>query len=130
MTGQEDDRYLLSLRQSVRLILVAVAIRLIARFGVSVLARTFWVYVSNIVAVAGFTWLLIQFSDIVVSASAAKGAAAHLAALKQVSGMVLREALTLAYNDCLAWMAVAFFVAIPLTFFLAKPNSGAGAEAH
>jgi hypothetical protein len=59
------------------------------------------------------------------------GAAAHLAALKLVSGMVMREALTLAYNDCLAWMAVAFFVAIPLTFFLAKPKAAGGAaEAH
>ncbi len=62
--------------------------------------------------------------------AAAKGAAAHLAALKQVSGMVMREALTLAYNDCLAWMAVAFFIAIPLTFLLAKPGAGAAVEAH
>jgi DHA2 family multidrug resistance protein len=62
--------------------------------------------------------------------AAAKGAAAHLAALKQVAGMVMREALTMAYNDCLAWMAVAFFVAIPLTFLLARPQAGAAAEAH
>jgi MscS family membrane protein len=66
MTGQQDDRYLLLLRRSVRLILLAVAIRILAQVAVSVLARTFWIYVANIVALAGFTWLLIQFSDIVV----------------------------------------------------------------
>ena len=61
---------------------------------------------------------------------AVKGSAAHLAALKQVAGLVMREAMTLAYNDCLQWMAVAFFVAIPITFFLAKPPSGTAVEAH
>lgn len=61
---------------------------------------------------------------------AAKGAAAHLAALRKLAGMTLREAMTLAYNDALLWMAVAFFIAVPLTFLLAKPRLGEAVEAH
>jgi DHA2 family multidrug resistance protein len=60
----------------------------------------------------------------------ATGAASHLAALKQISLMVQRQALTLAYNDVLMLMAGVFFVVLPLVFFLAKPASGAAAEAH
>jgi DHA2 family multidrug resistance protein len=60
----------------------------------------------------------------------AKDVAAHLAALKQISLMVQRQALTLAYNDVLMLMAGVFFVVLPLVFFLAKPASGAAAEAH
>ena len=61
---------------------------------------------------------------------AAKGTAAHLAAMKKIAGMVMREALTLAYNDALLWMALAFLVAVPVTFLLARPNLGGGSEAH
>jgi DHA2 family multidrug resistance protein len=59
-----------------------------------------------------------------------KGAEAGLAALKQVALMVQQQALTLAYNDVLLLMAGTFFVALPLTFFLAKPSVGAAVEAH
>jgi len=37
--------------------------------------------------------------------------------------MVQREAFTLAYNDVLLLMALCFFVAVPLTFLLAKPKA-------
>jgi DHA2 family multidrug resistance protein len=43
--------------------------------------------------------------------------------------MVQQQALTLAYNDVLLLMAGTFFVALPLTLLLAKPNTGA-VEAH
>jgi DHA2 family multidrug resistance protein len=60
-----------------------------------------------------------------------KGEAASLAALKRVAMLVQQQALTLAYNDVLILMASAFLLAVPLTFFLAKPASGgAAAEAH
>ena len=58
------------------------------------------------------------------SLMAAKGAEAHLAALQRLAMMVQRQALTLAYNDVLLLMAGTFFLALPLTFLLAKPNSG------
>jgi DHA2 family multidrug resistance protein len=61
--------------------------------------------------------------------TAAKGADAHLAALRQVAAMVQQQALTLAYNDVLLIMAGTFFIALPLTLFLAKPNTGP-VEAH
>jgi len=54
---------------------------------------------------------------------------AHLAALKRLSMMVRREALTLTYNDVLLIMATTFLVAFPLTFLLAKPKA-MSAEAH
>ena len=62
--------------------------------------------------------------------SAAKGSSAHLAALKQVSLMVARQALTLSYNDVLMLMAGTFFLLLPLTLLLAKPALTADAEAH
>jgi MscS family membrane protein len=70
MTGQENDAYLLVLVRPMRLILLAVAIRGLAQIAVSVLARTFWINVSQVLAVVGCTWLLIQFSDVVSKFSA------------------------------------------------------------
>jgi DHA2 family multidrug resistance protein len=56
---------------------------------------------------------------------------AQLAAIKRISLMVEREAMTLAYNDVLLLMSLAFFVALPLTLFLARPKmAGAKADAH
>jgi DHA2 family multidrug resistance protein len=56
---------------------------------------------------------------------------AHLAALKRLSLMVTREALTLTYNDVLLLMSLSFFIAIPLTLLLKKPQMAkAPAEAH
>jgi DHA2 family multidrug resistance protein len=61
--------------------------------------------------------------------TAAKGAGAHVAALREIAAMVQRQALTLAYNDVLLLMAGAFFIALPLTLLLAKPTGGpAGAH--
>jgi len=62
--------------------------------------------------------------------TASKAGDAHLAALKQVAMMVHRQALTLTYNDVLLLMAGCFFLALPLTLLLARPASGAAAEAH
>jgi len=69
MTGQTDDRYLLSLRKPIRLLLVALTIRLFAVGAVSVLARAMWISVSHLLAIAGLSWLLIQFSDAVLNLS-------------------------------------------------------------
>ena len=62
--------------------------------------------------------------------TAAKSGDAHLAALKQIAMMVQRQALTLTYNDVLLLMAGCFVLALPLTLLLAKPATGAAAEAH
>jgi DHA2 family multidrug resistance protein len=59
--------------------------------------------------------------------TAAKSGDAHLAALKQVATMVQHQALTLTYNDVLMLMAGCFFVVLPLTLLLAKPNASAAA---
>jgi len=55
--------------------------------------------------------------------------AAPMMALKKIAALVQQQALTLTYNDVLMDMAVAFFVAMPLTLLLAKPAptaAGAG----
>ena len=62
--------------------------------------------------------------------TAAKSGDAHLAALKQVATMVQQQALTLTYNDVFMLMAGAFFLAIPATLLLAKPEPNAVADAH
>jgi DHA2 family multidrug resistance protein len=62
--------------------------------------------------------------------SAAKAGDAHLAALRKIAMMVQQQALTLSYNDVLLLMAACFFLALPLTLLLAKPATGAAAEAH
>jgi DHA2 family multidrug resistance protein len=62
--------------------------------------------------------------------TATKSGAAHLATLKQIALMVQQQALTLTYNDVFLLMGGCFFVALPFTFLLAKPQSGAAAEAH
>lgn len=51
-------------------------------------------------------------------------------ALKQAALLVQQQALTLASNDVLRLMAGAFFVALPLTIFLAKPSVGPAVDAH
>jgi MFS transporter, DHA2 family, multidrug resistance protein len=61
--------------------------------------------------------------------TATKSGDAHLSALKQIAMMVQQQALTLSYNDVLLLMAGCFFLALPLTLFLAKPATGA-VEAH
>ncbi len=68
--------------------------------------------------------------DMTHAMTAAKYGEAHLAALKRVAMLVQQQALTLTYNDVLLLMASCFFVALPLTFLLAKPQGGGGAEAH
>jgi DHA2 family multidrug resistance protein len=62
--------------------------------------------------------------------TAAKSGDAHLAALKRVAMMVQQQALTLTYNDVLLLMAGCFFLALPMTLLLARPATGAAAEAH
>jgi len=55
---------------------------------------------------------------------------AQLAAMKKISLMVEREAMTLTYNDVLLLMSLAFFIALPLTVFLAKPKMAGGGGGH
>ncbi|MBN9508676.1 MAG: DHA2 family efflux MFS transporter permease subunit [Alphaproteobacteria bacterium] len=54
---------------------------------------------------------------------------AQAGALRRIALLVEREALTLTYNDVLMLMSVAFFLAVPLTLFLARPRAAA-AGAH
>ncbi len=65
VTGEEDERVVVSLRPPIRLILVAVAIRLFTLLSLSLVVREFWTRVALTVAVIGLAWLLIQFNNIV-----------------------------------------------------------------
>ena len=62
--------------------------------------------------------------------SAAKAGSTHLAALKEIAGMVTQQALTLTYNDVLLLMSLSFFAAIPFTLLLAKPKLAGAGGAH
>ena len=57
-------------------------------------------------------------------------AAAQAAALKRLSGLVVREGLVLAYNDVLVLMAAMFLLAMPLVFLLRRPRGGGGGGGH
>ncbi len=65
ITGEEDDRTLASIKASIRLILVAVAIRLFATLSHSLEMRQFWVRVAVAVGIIGMAWLAIQFMDVI-----------------------------------------------------------------
>ncbi len=64
MTGVDDDRRVIGLRASVRLVMLAIVIGVIASLSASLLAREFWTRVAEILAVVGIAWLVIKFSDI------------------------------------------------------------------
>lgn len=65
MTGEEDDRTLVSIKTPLRLILISVAIRLFSTLSVSLQMRQFWTRVSVTVGILGMAWLLIKSSNIV-----------------------------------------------------------------
>jgi MscS family membrane protein len=65
LTGEEDDRRLVSIKAPIRLILVAVAIRLAATISWSLDIRQFWIRVATTVGIIGLAWLMIHFTDIV-----------------------------------------------------------------
>jgi MscS family membrane protein len=64
MTGQKDDRYLHFVTGPIRLLFLALAMRVLAYLAISVLARAIWIRVSAVLAIAGFSWLLLRLSDI------------------------------------------------------------------
>jgi DHA2 family multidrug resistance protein len=56
---------------------------------------------------------------------------AQLMALKRIAAMVDQQALTLTYNDVFMAMGIAFFVAVPMAFLLAKTSiAGAAGGGH
>ena len=65
LTGEEDDRALASIKASIRLLLIAVAIRLIATLSTSLDARQFWTRVAVTVGIIALAWLAIQLTEIV-----------------------------------------------------------------
>lgn len=65
LTGEEDDRTLLSIKAPIRLILISVAIRMFTTLSVSLLMRQFWTRVAITVGIIGLAWLVIKSNDIV-----------------------------------------------------------------
>jgi MscS family membrane protein len=64
LTGEEDDRTLVSLRAPIRLLLTAVAVRVFSLLAMSLIERQFWTRVAATIAIIGVAWLLIRFTDI------------------------------------------------------------------
>jgi len=65
LTGEEVDRRLVRLRAPLRLILIAVVIRLFTTVSSSLVIRQFWTRVAFTVAIIGLAWLMMHLSDIV-----------------------------------------------------------------
>jgi DHA2 family multidrug resistance protein len=76
------------------------------------------------------TWARPGVTDLLDSLAARLSAVspdgAQLMALKRIAALVDQQALTLTYNDVFMAMGVAFFVAMPLTFLLAKTSVAGG----
>jgi len=64
ITGEEDDRVLVSIKAPIRLILISVAIRLLSMTSTSIVVRQLWTRVAIAVGIIGLAWLLIKSSDI------------------------------------------------------------------
>jgi len=64
MTGEEDDRTLVSIKAPLRLILISVAFRLFSTYSTSIQMRQFWTRVAIVVGIIGLAWLVIKSSDI------------------------------------------------------------------
>ncbi len=64
LTHEQDDRRLTPIRGPFWLLLLAIGFRALAGFSVNVLGRQFWIQSAVIIAVIGFTWLVIRFSDV------------------------------------------------------------------
>jgi len=65
ITGETDDQRLVPLEGPVRVMLLAVAIKVLSSFAIALLARLILTNISGILAVIGFAWLVMKFSDIV-----------------------------------------------------------------
>ncbi len=65
ITQERDERRLASLKAPIAVIQLAVAVRVIGLFGVSLLARETWKDIAMALAVIGVAWLAVRFSDIV-----------------------------------------------------------------
>ena len=70
------------------------------------------------------------FNGLTARFSAASPADAGLMALKKMSLMLRQQALTLSYDDVLTMMAMAFFLALPMTLLLTKPSLQGGGGGH
>ena len=64
ITGEEDDRILVSIKEPVRLLMISLVIRLLMSLSASIHVRQFWIRVAAAVAIIGLAWLLIKFSNI------------------------------------------------------------------
>lgn len=64
LTGEEDDRVLLSIKEPIRLILISLAIRLLSSPATSLVTRQFGNRVAITVGIIGLAWLLIKCNGI------------------------------------------------------------------
>lgn len=61
---QKTSAGIVSMAGPVRLILLALLVRLLSRGAISVFGRTFWTHLSVVLAVVGISWILIRIADV------------------------------------------------------------------
>ncbi len=64
ITGEEDDRILVAIKEPIRLIMISLVIRVLVYPSTSIHVRQFWIRVAVAIAIIGLAWLLIKFSNI------------------------------------------------------------------
>jgi len=64
ITGEEDDRILVAIKEPIRLIMISLVIRVLAYSSTAIQVRQFWIRVAGAVGIIGLAWLLIKFSNI------------------------------------------------------------------
>lgn len=77
MTGEHAEKRLRFLRFPISVIIIAIAVRITALFSVSLVAREIWTGISQLLGIAGTTWVVLQLSDFVLSLSSRHLRARH-----------------------------------------------------
>jgi len=67
LTGEEDDRILVAIKEPVRLLMISLVIRLLVVFSTSIYTRQFWIRLAAAIFIIGLAWLLIKFSNIIAA---------------------------------------------------------------
>jgi MscS family membrane protein len=67
ITGEQNDRRLHLVHFPIAFLVLAIAIRVLAAFAVSLMARNVWIGISRLIFVVGVCWLLLLVSDVTSS---------------------------------------------------------------
>ena len=103
-TGEDSDQSLGLLTAPIRLLLIALVIRLVSTLSPSLAARYFWGRAGAAVAIVGLAWLAIRFNDI------AFGFAARRLRRRQMVGKIAVLTLVRRFITATVWVVAALWL--------------------